>query len=231
MKKKLLSIVIPVYNEEKRIEVALNQVIAFTPKDWDKELIIVNDGSKDNSLEIIKKVKEKQKGSKITVHSYLNNAGKGHAIKQGISKANGEFILIQDADLEYNPNDIPTMLCETKDCDAVYGSRFMGTVKGISKTHLIGNKFLSTLTSILYGQKITDMETGYKLIRTDLLQELNLASDDFQIEPEITIKLLKKKIKIKEVPISYTAREKLEKKISVNDGIKAFWYLVRNRVR
>ena len=219
-----LSIIMPAYNEEKRITPALEQITEFNPKGWTKEIIVVNDGSRDNTLKLINQFKKK-----IKIITYKKNQGKGFAIRQGINKATGDFILIQDADLEYNPKDIPKILEKASEFDAVYGSRFLGEVKGISKTHLFGNKFLSASTSLLYGQKITDMETGYKLIRTKIVKGLNLVSNDFNIEPEITIKLLKKGIRISEVPIIYIARQKEEKKISVKDGFKALYYLLKNK--
>lgn len=219
-----LSILVPAYNEEKRIVKALEQITSFNPTGWTKEIIVINDGSKDNTLKLINAFK-----NKIKIITYPINQGKGFAIRKGIEKATGNFILIQDADLEYNPKDIPKLLDKTKEFDAIYGSRFLGTHKGISKTHLFGNKFLSYSTSILYGQKITDMETGYKLIKTKIMKELKLVSNNFNIEPEITVKLLKKGIKIYEVPINYSARVKEEKKISVKDGFKALFYLIENR--
>jgi glycosyltransferase involved in cell wall biosynthesis len=219
-----LSIIVPAYNEEKRIEEALSKAIKFNPKNWTKEIIVVNDGSTDKTIQKIKKFE-----NKVKIIDYKNNRGKGFAIRQGIKKTRGDFILIQDADLEYDPIDLPIMLEKTGNSDAIYGSRFLGEIDGISIMHLFGNKFLSLATSVLYGQKITDMETGYKLIRSKVMKDLNLKSDNFDIEPEITVKLLKKGIPICEVPIHYVARKKEEKKISVKDGIKAFTFLLKNK--
>lgn len=219
-----LSMIVPVYNEEKRITEALRQITSFKPKDWKVEIIVVNDGSKDRSLELIKKFSKK-----IKLVTYEKNQGKGNAIQEGIKHATGDFILIQDADLEYHPKYIPRMLKETDKFDVVYGSRFMGSVKEMSFTHLMGNKFLSMTTGVLYHHPITDMETGYKLVRASIMKNLNLQSKNFGIEPEITIKLLKLGKPIKEVPIEYLARHKDEKKISWKDGVEAFLFLVKNR--
>lgn len=218
--------IVPVYNEEKRIRLALEQITSFKPKDWKVEIIVVNDGSTDRSLELIQKYSKKAK-----IITYEKNQGKGHAIREGIKHATGDFILIQDADLEYHPKYIPAMLDETKEYDVVYGSRFMGSIKEMSFAHLMGNKFLSLTTAVLYQHPITDMETGYKLVRANIMKKLDLQSDGFGIEPEITIKLLKLGKPIKEVPIHYVARHKDEKKISAKDGLHAFWFLVKNRFK
>lgn len=221
-----LSIIMPAYNEEKRIEEALKQALSFSCADWEKEIIAVNDGSKDHTLEIMKKYQDQ-----IKIVNYTANRGKGFAIRQGIKNATGDFILIQDADLEYHPRDIPKMLEKTREAKAVYGSRFLGSIKNMDFGNYFGNLFLSKLTSLLYGQKLSDMETGYKLVQKDLLEGFQLKSDDFRIEPEITVKLLKKKIKIAEVPIDYLARKKTEKKISFKDGLAAAWFLIKNRLQ
>jgi glycosyltransferase involved in cell wall biosynthesis len=219
-----LSIVMPAYNEQKRIEKALGQVLSFSHPGWETEIIVINDGSRDKTLAIMQGYRKK-----IEIVSYPANRGKGYAIRQGIKKARGEFVLIQDADLEYQPKDIPKLLAKTGEAKAIYGSRFLGSIKNMSLGSRFGNLFLSRLASLLYGQRLTDMETGYKLIQRDTLQELRLESDDFKIEPEITIKLLKQKIRIVEVPIDYLARAKEEKKISFRDGIAAAWFLIKKR--
>jgi glycosyltransferase involved in cell wall biosynthesis len=219
-----LSIIIPVFNEEKHIERVLKEITSFKASGWKTEIIVIDDGSKDQSLSIINRFKKR-----VHIITYQKNQGKGFAVRQGIQNATGDFILIQDSDLEYDPKDIPKMLEKTKYTLAVYGSRFLGSISNMSKTHKLGNQILSLLTRLLYDQNITDMETGYKLVATHILQDLNLQSNDFKIEPEITIKLFKKGIQITEVPIEYTGRHKEEKKISVKDGLMAAWFLIKNK--
>lgn len=215
-----VSIIIPVYNEEKTIKIVLEKVLKLK---LSKEVIVVNDGSKDNTLKELKKF-----GKRIKLFSYENNKGKGHALRKGIEKASGNFILFQDSDLEYNPNEIKKMIKELEKEKVVYGSRFLNKNKKGDLAYYLANIFLSFLTSILYGQKLTDMETGYKAFRKEIIKDLSLVSDGFEIEPEITSKILKKKIKIKEIPISYNPRTKKEgKKIKFIDGIKAIWALLK----
>lgn len=169
-----------------------------------------------------------------TLCNHESNRGKGAAVRTGLEHATGDVIIIQDADLEYSPSDYKKILepiIQGK-TQAVYGSRFikqpiLSKQKWAIPTHFIGNKMLSMATSILYMQKITDMETCYKAIKKEILRDIKLKSERFDFEPEITAKLLKKKIKIQEVPITYNSRKKNEgKKISWKDGIKAIWTLV-----
>lgn len=224
-----LSIIIPVYNEEKTIA----KVIGRTAKariGIPKEIIVVDDFSQDRTGEILKKIKS---GIKVLRHG--KNMGKGAAIRTGMEHASGNIILIQDADLEYDPQEYPKLLKPIidKKADIVYGSRIdsiRSNLDKMYKLHYIGNLFLTFLTNVLYNVKITDMETGYKVFRKDALNNINLKSKRFDFEPEITAKFLKNGHKIKEVPISFAGREFKEgKKITWIDGIKAAYYLVKYR--
>ena len=217
-----ISIIVPVYNEEKTLEQVIQSVKAIP---IDKEIIVVDDGSRDKTPEILKSM-EKQVDV-ICYHAV--NQGKGAAIRTGIQKATGEYILIQDADLEYDPEDYPKLLhpIERKKAIVVYGSRFTGEHRNMLFYHWIGNRFLTLMTNILYNSTLSDMETGYKLIQTDLIKKMKLRSNRFGFEPEITAKILKQGIRIYEVPISYAGREFDEgKKIHWYDGITALALLI-----
>lgn len=227
---KKLSIIIPVYNEEKTIIQILDKV-------WDvdlgteKEIIIINDGSKDISEEIIKEYLVKKKQTRKINFLFISkeNGGKGSAIRAGIDRAKGDYLIMQDADSEYNPQEIKNLIEEIRKGKnkVIYGSRILGDNPYQYFTYYLGNRFLSFLTSLLYGARITDMETCYKLIPTDIAKGLYLRAKGFDMEPEITAKILKKGFKIKEIPISYNPRSKEEgKKINWKDGIKAVWVLM-----
>ncbi len=230
-----VSIIIPVYNEEKTVGKIIKKILAasFPPK-YTSEVIVVDDGSTDRTWREIKKFKS---GFKVLRH--LINLGKGSAVRTGISKATGEVILIQDADLEYDPKDYRALLTPftNPQVQAVYGSRLANyplVLWGRDKTplpvHWLANKFLTFLTNLLYGQKITDMETGYKAVRRQLLNSLQLTSNRFEIEPEITAKILKRKILIHEIAIKVRPRSYAEgKKIGWRDGFSAMWVLFKYR--
>lgn len=232
-----LSILVPVYNEEKTIEeilIRLNKV----KLDCQKEIIVINDGSTDETGKIIDKLKLKIKNMKIVFHK--KNLGKGTAIKNGIKKASGESILIQDADLEYNPEEIPKLilpLMRSKNKDwlkkktvAIYGSRFKNGKAILPKLYLLGNKILTNLTNLLYGVNLTDMETGYKILPSKFLRQIKLNSCYFDIEPEITAKLIRNKIPIVEIPISYKGRNRLGgKKLTLVDSFGALKALLYYR--
>ncbi len=220
-----LTIIIPVYNERQTIEEILMRV---KQSPLEKEVIIVDDGSTDGTRDWLQTLKEDE----IKVLLHPKNRGKGAAVRTGIQEASGEVTIIQDADLEYDPADYPSLLDPMIrfGADAVYGSRFLGPHRVFLFWHYLGNKLLTTITNILYDTMLSDMETCYKAVRTDVLKELKLKSNTFDIEPEITAKLFKRKLKIFEVPISYSGRSYEEgKKITAIDGFRALWTLFKFR--
>ncbi|MBW2976426.1 glycosyltransferase family 2 protein [Candidatus Woesearchaeota archaeon] len=226
-----LSVIIPVYNEEKTIRKVIAKVRRVKLGDIKKEIIIVDDFSSDNTRKILSELK----GKNIKIFFHKKNQGKGAAIRTGLKYSTGDLILIQDADLEYNPEDYPQLLKPIieKKAKVVYGSR-LKTIKmnleNMYKLHYFGNMFLTVMTNILYGTKISDMETCYKLFRKEVIKGMRLRARRFDFEPEITAKILKKGYKIKEVPISFAARKFDEgKKITWVDGIKALYYLIKYR--
>lgn len=223
-----LSIVIPVYNEEKTILKVLDIVNKVDIGKIRKEIIIVDDYSKDGTRDILRNIKDKN--IKVLFHS--QNRGKGFALRTGFKYVTGDITLIQDADLEYDPNEYSKLLKPILDkkTNVVFGTRFTKKHKARYQVYYIGNIVLSMITSFIYGKKITDMETCYKVMRTDLLKKIRLRSQRFDFEPEITAKLLKRKEKIIEVPIWYKCRDFKEgKKISWKDGVKAIYYLLKYR--
>jgi glycosyltransferase involved in cell wall biosynthesis len=199
--------------------------------DLDKEIIVVNDASKDNTKKIIHDLMKKYPNIKYLEHS--QNKGKGAAIRTAQSQVMGDYVTIQDGDLEYNPQDFNELIKPIINgkTNVVYGSRMKGKITGFQiPSHYYGNLFLSSVTRILYGQKITDMETCYKMMKADTFKELNLKSNRFDIEPEITAKLAKKNHKIMEIPINYISRSFSEgKKIHWNDGLSAIIALLKYR--
>jgi len=226
----LLSIIIPVYNEEASLEAVLDRVRGVTLPGVDCQLIIVNDGSTDRTHELIDAACAADPAL-VAVH-HPRNRGKGAAIRTGIASAVGDFVLIQDADLEYDPADYPRLLAPLLNGNArvVYGSRFLGSCQGMTFLAERANRFLSRLTGLLYGTPITDMETCYKLFRRDVLSALDLRANGFDIEPELTAKVMKRGVEILEVPIRYEARHRHEgKKIGWRDGVQAMWALVKYR--
>ncbi len=219
-----LSIIIPSYNEAGTIR----QIIARVKKlkEISPEIIVVNDGSTDAT----KKILSRQKNIKVI--SLSHNQGKGAAIRAGLKQATGTYVLIQDADLEYDPADIQSLLDQilNKKAEVIYGSRFLGPHKNMLFWHLMGNQFLSFITNFLYNTTLSDMEVGYKLIPKKLLDSLRLEENRFGFEPEVTAKILKQGIRIYEVPISYSGREFSEgKKITWRDGLIAFFLLFKYR--
>jgi len=230
-----LSIIIPAYNEEKTIGEILNRVVE--QKLPDHEIIVVDDGSKDQTYQIAYNLQKKIRQLSVVKHRL--NKGKGRAVATGIKKSKGEVIIIQDADLEYDPRDIARLIKPVlnKKSQVVYGTRLKmkPTLFGKNRTpflsHFFGNKFLSKITSILYGYGVSDMETGYKVFHRSALRGVKLKSQSFDFEPEITAKILKKQIKIKEIPIKTNPRGYDEgKKIhTVRDGIIALYTLLKYR--
>lgn len=226
-----LSIIIPAYNEEKSILEVINRVKKVNLKNVKKEMIIVDDFSTDNTKKFLTRLKDKN----IKIFFHQKNHGKGAVIRTALKHATGDIILIQDADLEYNPAEYerllkPIMENKTK---VVYGSRIESirrNFKKMYKLHYFGNLFLTILTNMLYGSKITDMETGYKVFRKEVIKDMKLRAKRFDFEPEITAKILKKGYKITEIPINFVGRKFDEgKKITWRDGIKALFYLVKYR--
>ncbi len=224
-----LSIVMPVYNECDTLSEILRQVRAVELPDIDKEIVVVDDGSTDGSCDIL--AQEAALGD-LKVTYFAHNQGKGAAVRAGIEQATGDIILIQDADLEYDPRDYATLIrpIVEKRVSVVYGSRFLGPRKAMLFWHMLGNKLLTLTTNILYNAILSDMETCYKCFRADVVKGIPLRSRRFELEPEITAKVLKRGHRIFEVPISYYGREYHEgKKISWRDAPIAFWTLLKYR--
>ncbi len=223
-----VSIIIPCFNEEKTISLIIDKI--YMQEKIIKEVIIINDGSTDNTSKILMELKEKYRD--IILINHENNKGKGSALKTGFSNATGDLILIQDADLEYDPSDYSKLIVPFIKTDAqiVYGSRFMGGdyVRLHYYWHYIANKLLTTMTNIFTNLNMTDMETGYKVFKKECLKDISLAEKGFGIEPEITVKLAKKKFIFYEVPISYSGRSYEEgKKITIKDAFRALFCIVR----
>jgi glycosyltransferase involved in cell wall biosynthesis len=224
-----LSVVMPVYNEKATIREIIEKVTAV---DVEKELIVVDDGSTDGTRDILKEIEASLDG---TGHVYYfdQNRGKGAAVRYGIAQATGDVLVIQDADLEYDPEEFHNLLepFHKGRAAVVYGSRFLGGHRSGYYWTTLGNKFLTWLTNIIYNTNLTDMETCYKLFSMDVLREIQLKCKRFEFEPEVTAKILKRGIHIYEVPISYVGREYSEgKKITWKDAWEAIKTLVRYRV-
>jgi glycosyltransferase involved in cell wall biosynthesis len=227
-----LSILIPVYNEAKTIIEILQRVVEAPCEGLIKELIIVDDASADGTREILQKLNADEYHAKIYFHE--KNQGKGAALRTAQGHATGDIVLIQDADLEYSPNEYPQLIKPILDgnADVVYGSRLSGgkITRAFHFTHYLGNKFLSLLTNVLYDSTLTDMETCYKVFRADIFKKIKIKSSRFEFEPEITAKVLKQGIRLYELPISYFGRDYSEgKKITWKDGFAAIWALVKYR--
>jgi len=224
---KKLSIIIPVYNEKDTILEILKRV-ENVDIPFKKEIIIIDDCSVDGTKEILKKLEGQYK---ILYHS--KNQGKGAVLRTGFKQANGDFTLIQDADLEYDPQEYHQLLkplIQNK-ADIVYGSRNLKDNPRFKKSYYWGVLFISWLTNILYGSKLTDVYTCYKVFKTPILKEMDLKSNGFEFEEEVTVKALKKKYRILEVPVSYCPRSFIEgKKINWRDGIKAILVMIKYRI-
>ncbi len=221
-----LSVIMPVYNEKNTIQEILRQVRAV---EIPKEIILVDDGSSDGTTEILSGM---AKDDTIKVLYHDRNRGKGAAIRTGLPHATGELVIIQDADLEYDPRDYPALIQPIREGRArvVYGSRFLGPHKAMLFWHSVANNVLTLITNILYDTTLTDMETCYKLFESEIIQEIPIKARGFEFEPEITAKVLKRGHRIYEVPVSYAGREYHEgKKIKLKDAIIALWSLIRYR--
>ncbi len=226
-----LSIIIPVYNEKDTLRKLLNKVEEVELKGIEKEFVLVDDASTDGSTEILKEIEKENPDYKVYYH--LVNQGKGASLRDGFQLTTGDYVIVQDADLEYDPNDYKKLLraLDEENVDVVYGSRFSGSYEDMTGLHYIGNKALTMLTNLLYGVMLTDMETCYKLLPGEFVRNLKIKSNRFNFEPEITAKILKSGMKIVEVPISYKGRTFDEgKKITWRDGISAFTTLIKFRI-
>lgn len=222
-----LSIVIPVYNEVENIEEILKRVQSTNRAD---EIIVVDDGSKDGTRDILQKL-DRQNNIFVILHE--RNQGKGAAVVTGMQAARGDVLLIQDADLEYDPRDYGVLLqpIEEGKADVVYGSRFLGAPHRVTMFwHLIANRLLTFMTNILYNTILTDMETGYKVFRREVIQGMHIRAKRFNFEPEFTAKVLKRRYRIFEVPISFNPRDYSQgKKIKLKDAFEAVWTLLKYR--
>jgi len=226
-----LSVLMPVYNERETVEEIVARVLAVELEGIEHELVVVDDGSTDGTREVLG---ELAGHPQVNVYYHDVNQGKGAAVRTAIFRADGDVVVIQDADLEYDPNDYESLLAPFADGRAkvVYGSRFMGGPRrAMLFWHMVGNKLLTFITNILYDSIITDMETCYKLISGDVIRSLPLRARGFELEPEVTAKILRRGYRIYEVPISYAGREYYEgKKITWVDGLRAIWALLRYRI-
>jgi glycosyltransferase involved in cell wall biosynthesis len=222
-----LSVIIPVYNEVKTIDEIIRRVKATGLVN---EIVIVDDGSTDGSRDLLAKLNETE-SVKVIYHE--SNMGKGQAVRTGIQNTSGDLILIQDADLEYDPREYPVLLRPIQEgiADVVYGSRFLGAGRRpVLFWNMVANKILTFVTNILYNNILTDMETGYKLFRREIVQDITLHAHGFEFEPEFTVKILKRKARIYEVPITFNPRDYSEgKKIKMKDAFIAMWTLIKYR--
>jgi len=230
--RKTVSIIIPIYNERQYVEQILERVrSAPLQPELNREIIVVDDGSTDGSTVLLETLNS---NLSLRVHHSVLNFGKGTAIRIGLHYATGDYILIQDADMEYDPRDYEKLLQPLLDqtADVVYGSRFAGSVTGMRWQNYLANKLLSSLSNLLYGAHITDEATGYKVFRKEALAKLNLKCKRFDFCPEVTAKVRKAGFQIREVPISYEGRTaKQGKKIRLRDGVEAIWTLCKYRLK
>ena len=222
----VLSVVMPVFNERETIEEIIQRVLAVRMR---IQLIVIDDASTDGTPEILERL---QKAHSFVLLKQPRNAGKGAALRRGFAAVTGDIVIVQDADLEYSPEEYPLLtelICAGR-ADVVFGSRFLGRHRVFLLTHYMGNRLLTFIANLLYNTMLSDMETCYKVMRTDVLRSMELKSDGFGIEPEITAKVFKRRYRVYEVPISYDGRGYDEgKKITWRDGIIALWVLVKYR--
>ena len=223
-----LSVIIPVYNEAEHIREIVKRVQSTK---LTKEIIIVDDGSEDGTRSILQELDGKKK---VRVILHECNQGKGAAVVTGLKAAKGDILLIQDADLEYDPRDYPILLKPIKEgiADVVYGSRFLGGSHRVTMFwHMVANKSLTLMTNILYNTILTDMETGYKVFRREVIEGMTIKAKRFNFEPEFTAKILKRNYRIFEVPITFNPRDYAQgKKIKLKDAFEAVWTLLRYRI-
>jgi glycosyltransferase involved in cell wall biosynthesis len=222
----LLSVVMPVYNERTTIEEIIRRVLAVPLR---LQLIVVDDGSKDGTRDVLSAL---ARDLPFTLVLQPQNQGKGAALRRGFEEVSGDVVLIQDADLEYSPEEYPQLLelIAQGRADVVYGSRFLGRHRVFLFSHYLGNRLLTLITNVLYNTMLTDMETCYKVMRTEVLRSMKLSSNGFGIEPELTAKIFKRGYRVYEVPITYDGRGYEEgKKITWRDGLVALWVLLKYR--
>jgi glycosyltransferase involved in cell wall biosynthesis len=222
-----LSVIIPVYNEVKNINEILKRVQA---QNLANEIVVVDDGSTDGTRALLRELDGK---NKVRIILHERNQGKGAAVVTGFKAAKGDILLIQDADLEYDPRDFPQILRPIEEgiADVVYGSRFLGGARRVAMFwHMLANKLLTAMTNILYDTILTDMETGYKAFRRDVIEGMTIHARRFDFEPEVTAKVLKRHYRIFEVPITFNPRDYSEgKKIKLKDAFSAVWTLLKYR--
>lgn len=222
----LLSVVMPVYNERATIEEIVGRVLAVPIR---TQLIVVDDGSSDGTRERLVEI-QRERG--FTLILQPRNRGKGAALRRGFQEVAGDLVVIQDADLEYSPEEYPQLIeliCQGR-ADVVYGSRFLGRHRVFMFSHYVGNRIVTLLTNVLYNTMLTDMETCYKVMRVEVLRSFTLSSNGFGIEPELTAKIFKRGYRVYEVPITYDGRGYDQgKKITWRDGFRALWVLLRYR--
>jgi glycosyltransferase involved in cell wall biosynthesis len=229
---KKLSVIIPVYNEAQTVARVIERVLAVKLEGFEREIIVVNDGSTDGTDEVLEQLAH-EGSDQVTVVHHEENRGKGAAIRTALEHVKGDIIVTQDADLEYDPKEFPKLLALFEDpaVEVVYGSRNLRKNPRSSWRFYWGGRLVSWVANLLYGSNLTDEATGYKLFRTDLLRSLDLQAEGFGFCPEVTSKVLKRKIEIHEIPITYQPRGLDEgKKISWRDGLKAVWVLVKHRL-
>ena len=222
-----ISVIVPVYNEANTIQEILRRIKSVGVAD---EILVVDDGSVDGTRDALKALEKK---NELTVFYHERNLGKGAAVRTGIQHASGEVFIIQDADLEYDPRDYEALLKPIQEglSDVVFGSRFLGAPRRpVMFWHMVANKMLTLITNVLYDTILTDMETGYKVFRREVVKDMRLRARRFDFEPEFTAKILKRKVRIFEVPITFNPRDYAEgKKIRFKDAFAAIWTLVKFR--